>query len=214
MAAGEDQAEPVVVHGALLGRAFLGGVRPRRLAPGMQQRGLGLPVLARCLPAEAVDRPVSGGGDDPASRARRQSGGRPPLHGCGAAVLAAEYALDLRPADGGTTGHQSRTSPCSGRTSIGRCVTSASLRADSSAASRSGSRKIVNPPTCSLPSVNGPSVVSVSPPLTRTTVAVLAGCSPALKTHDPAAFRSLPQASTPAMIGSSTSGGGGSPSGW
>jgi hypothetical protein len=46
--AGEDQAQPVVAPGALLDR-FVAGV---------QERGLGVPVLAGGLPAEAVDRPV------------------------------------------------------------------------------------------------------------------------------------------------------------
>ncbi len=97
---------------------------------------------------------------------------------------------------------------------MGRPVTSASLRADSSAASRSGCCRIVKPPMCSFPSVNGPSVVSVSPPVTLTTVAVLAGCRPAVKTQAPAAVSSSRQACRPAMTGPSTSGGGGSPSGW
>ena len=111
--AGEDQAQPVVAHGALLGR-FVAGV---------QQSGLGVPVLAGRLPAQAVDRPVAGGGDDPSRRARRQSVGRPPLHRRGervldrllgdvdvaedadqdghrAAVLLAEHTLDLRGGDG------------------------------------------------------------------------------------------------------------------
>jgi hypothetical protein len=60
VAAGEDQPQPVIMHGTLL----------RRIVAGMQQRGLGVPVLAGRLPAEAVDRPVAGGGDDPAGRAR------------------------------------------------------------------------------------------------------------------------------------------------
>ena len=77
VAAGEDQAQPVVAHGALLGR----------FVPGVQQGGLGVPVLAGRLPAQPVDRPVAGGGDDPAGRARRQPGRRPPLHGRGERVL-------------------------------------------------------------------------------------------------------------------------------
>ena len=47
---------------------------------------------------------------------------------------------------------------------------------------------IENPPMCSLPSANGPSVVSTSPSSGRSTVAVLGGCSPPAKTHAPAAF--------------------------
>jgi hypothetical protein len=109
VAAGEDQAQAVVGHGALLGR----------LVAGVQQRGLGVPVGAGRLPPEAVDRPVAGGGDDPSRRARRQPAGRPPLERRGervldrllgdldvtedadqdghrAAVLLAEDTLDLR----------------------------------------------------------------------------------------------------------------------
>ena len=44
--AGEDQAEPVVVHGALLD-GFVAGV---------QQRGLRVAVVTGRLPAETVDR--------------------------------------------------------------------------------------------------------------------------------------------------------------
>ena len=62
VAAGEDQPQPVVAHGALLGR----------FAPGVQQGRLGVAVLAGRLPAEPVDGPVAGGGDDPSGRARRQ----------------------------------------------------------------------------------------------------------------------------------------------
>ena len=43
--------------------------------------------------------------------------------------------------------------------------------AHSSAASRSSAAMIVKPPTCSLPSTKGPSVMTTSPPLARTTVA-------------------------------------------
>jgi hypothetical protein len=56
--AGEDQAQPVIAHGALLGR----------FAAGVQQRSLGVPVIARRLAAQAVDRPVAGGGNDPSRR--------------------------------------------------------------------------------------------------------------------------------------------------
>ena len=155
--------------GALLGR----------LVPGVEQGGLGVPVLPGGLPAEPVDGPVAGGGDDPAGRARGQAGRRPPLHGRGErvldgllgdvdvaedpdqdgdrpAVLLAEDPLDL----GGGTGRHARAqspgSPWNGRTSIGRVVARASRRPQSRAASRSGARTMVNPPMCSLPSANGP----------------------------------------------------------
>ena len=136
--AGEYQAQPVVAHGALLGR-FVAGV---------QQGSLGLPVLTGRLPAEAVDGPVAGGGDDPAGRARRQAVRWPPLYrhgervlyrifgdvevaeGAGqdghrAAVLGAEDVFDLRGRRGRRAGHQSSVSPWNGRTSMGRPVTSA-----------------------------------------------------------------------------------------
>src|SRR5581483_7817299 len=95
-------------------------------------------------------------------------------HGHGAAVLLAEHPLDVRFAERAHV----VVSPLGwriGRTSIGSVVARASLRPHSSAASRSGALMMVNPPTCSLPSTNGPSVVSDSPSFTRTTVAVLAG---------------------------------------
>ena len=46
---------------------------------------------------------------------------------------------------------------------------------------------IVKPPMCSLPSVNGPSVSSVSPSRWRTTVAVTRRVQAGEKTHAPAA---------------------------
>jgi hypothetical protein len=164
VAAGEDQAQPVVGHGALLGRRL-------RLAP--QQDRLGVAVLAGRLPAEPVDRPVPGGGDDPAGRARWRPGRRPAPHGLGegvldrllgqvdvaddadqdgdrAAVLAAEHRLDLGGGQGGRVGAQSSTSPWNGRTSIGRPAASASRRPQPSAASRSGALMMVNPAMCSL----------------------------------------------------------------
>ena len=59
---------------------------------------------------------------------------------------------------------------------------------------------------CSLPSTNGPSVISTSPSCARTTVAVLGGCSPPVKTHAPAALISAFSASTSRMIWSRTLG--------
>src|SRR5579863_2581169 len=44
-------------------------------------------LSARGLPAEAVDGPVAGRGDDPARRARRQPVGGPPGHGRGERLL-------------------------------------------------------------------------------------------------------------------------------
>jgi hypothetical protein len=56
-----------------------------RFVGGVQQGGLGVPVLAGRFPAETVDRPVAGGGD-----------------GHRVAVLLAEHPFDLR---GGQVGH-------------------------------------------------------------------------------------------------------------
>src|SRR5207302_9110459 len=163
-------------------------------------------------------------------RARRHPGRGPPLHGRGervldrllgdvdvaedadqdghrAPVLLAEDTLDLRRR---RLGGQ----PWNGRTSIGSVVARAALLAHASAASRSGASMIRSPPTCSLPSANGPSVSSTSPSWSRTTVAVLAACSPPLKTHAPAALISSTRAATSRITGSRTSGAGGGPSGW
>ncbi len=78
MTAGEHQAEPVVAHGAFLGRRVVGGA---------QQRCLGMAVLADGLPAEAVDCPVARGSDDPAGRAWRRAGARPAFNGHGEGLL-------------------------------------------------------------------------------------------------------------------------------
>src|SRR6202043_1101325 len=227
MAAGEDQAELIVAHRALL----------RRLAAGVQQRGLGMPVRARCLAPEAVDRAVARGGDDPSRRAGRQSGRRPPFHRCRegvldgllgnidvaedpdqdghrATVLLAEYMFNLGSCEARRAWYQSSASSWNGRTSIGSGIARASLWLHSSAASRSGALMTARPPMCSLPSAYGPSVVSTSPALSRTTVAVLAGCKAPLKTHAPAAFISPITALASRLIFSMSKVGGGGPSGW
>ncbi len=66
----------------------------------------------------------------------------------------------------------------------------------------------VKPPRCSLPSMNGPSVITISPLTGLSTVAVLGGCNPPVNTQAPAALSFAFQAPTCSMIGSSTSGGG------
>src|ERR1700674_3985782 len=165
VATGEDQAQPVIAHDALLGRFAL----------GMQQDGLGVTVLAGRLPAKAIDRPVAGGGDDPARRTGRQSTGWPSLHrrregvldrllgnvdvaedanqhGHRASVLFTEYTFNLRGRKGLPASDQSSLSSWNGRTSIGRVTARASLRPQSSAASRSGALMMQIPPICSLPS--------------------------------------------------------------
>jgi hypothetical protein len=120
----EDQAQPVVVHWTLLGR----------LVAGVQEGGLGVPVLARRLPTEAIDRPAARSRDDPSRRARWQPGRRPPLHRRGervldrllghvdvaedahhdgnrASVLVAEHAVDLGSIQGRHAGGHCSTSP-------------------------------------------------------------------------------------------------------
>src|SRR5438445_6265851 len=62
-----------------------------------------------------------------------------------------------------------------GRTSTGAPQAADPLPAHLRAASRSGALVIQKPPSCSLVSANGPSVVTTSPSCTRTTVAVLGG---------------------------------------
>ena len=80
MAAGEDQPQPVVAHRAhLLGRA-------RRRARAASA-ACGVPVVAGRLPAEPVDGPVAGRGDDPAARVGRHAVDRPALDGDGERLL-------------------------------------------------------------------------------------------------------------------------------
>src|SRR6266487_2470788 len=59
---------------------------------------------------------------------------------------------------------------------------------------------VPEPTMCSLPSANGPSVVSTSPSWTRTTVAMLGGCSPPANTHTPAALSVVLKAATSVYI--------------
>src|SRR6185312_4036023 len=225
MTAREDQAQPVVAHGGLLFGLIL----------RLQQIRIRMPVFARALAADAIDGAVARGGDDPPDRASGQSGRRPALDGGGegvlhrlfgvvdaaehahqrrdrAAIFLAEHTLDLRERKLGHASCQRKTSRM-GRTSIGSVIARASLRAQPSAASRSGAWMIVKPPTCSLPSVYGPSVVSTSASLACRTVEVSAGKSAAAKTHAPAALISAFTAWTLRMMFSRNGGGGGSPSG-
>ena len=111
--AGEDQAQPIVVHGVVLPTGGLD-----RLVAGMEQGRLRVPVGARRLAAEAIDGAVAGGGDDPPRRAGRQPRLRPARgrrrervldgvlghadvaedagqHGHRAAVLLAEHPFDV-----------------------------------------------------------------------------------------------------------------------
>ena len=128
--------------------------------------------------------PIAGRRDDPSGRARRQSGRRPPLHGRRERVLdrllgegdvtedadqgrdRAAVLLDGRPVRSPTAIRPARSGilaavrpggagPRSEASSHGRACAP-----HSRAASRSAALMIEKPPMCSLPSVNGPSVVS------------------------------------------------------
>src|SRR5206468_8752517 len=124
--------------------------------------------------------------------------------GHGPAELSTKGALDQARVHRGRIRHGGRRQ-ASGRSWNGRTSTAPRqaadpLRAHSRAASRSGTSMIQKPPTCSLVSANGPSVVRTSPSLTRTTVAVSAGCSPLAKTHAPLAWTSALNSSTSLKI--------------
>src|SRR3954469_18302122 len=180
MTAGEYQTQPIVAHRGLLVQLvdrFLGGV---------QQHGLRVLVLACRLPAQTINRAIARRRDDPTHWTRRRAAHWPSLerddervlhrllgdvdvakepheHRHRAAMLFTEDALDV----------DQRLPSLNGRTSIGSVVARAILAAQPSAASRSGASTIVMPPRNSLPSTNGPSVMSASSSFTRTTVAVL-----------------------------------------
>src|SRR5205807_2086423 len=96
--------------------------------------------------------------------------------GHGPAGLGAEDAPDV----GGVDGHhtapaQDWGSSWKGRTSTGPPQAALPSAASFSAASRSGALTTQKPPSCSLASANGPSVVRTSAPVASTTVAVSAG---------------------------------------
>src|ERR1035438_9858746 len=83
-----------------------------------------------------------------------------------------------------------------GRTSTGAPQAADPLAAQSRAASRSATLMTQKPPSCSLVSANGPSVVTTWPPWARTTVAVAGGWRPPANTQAPADCRSALKAST------------------
>jgi len=97
MAAGEDEPQPVIGHGSGLQGFML----------GMQQCGLSVLARPGRFATETVHGPVTGRGDDPAGRARRQACGWPAFGRDGecllhagqdrdrASVLRAERSLDL-----------------------------------------------------------------------------------------------------------------------
>ena len=70
-AAGEDQPQTIVVHRADL----------CRLVDRVNEMRLLVPIDARGLATQPIDRPIAGSRDDPPGRAGRQAGLRPPLDG-------------------------------------------------------------------------------------------------------------------------------------
>ena len=156
-------------------------------SPRVQQRRLRVPVGARRLAPQAVDRPVARGRDDPAGRARREAVRRPALDRRGervrdgvlgdvdvaedadedrdrAAVLRAEHALDLRRAARVHAGSGSRAGPGTAAPRPAAIVARGPPCAPSRARRRGrGASTIQNPPMCSLLSTYGPSVVSDAP---------------------------------------------------
>ncbi len=165
VAAGEDEAKLIVAN-----RSF-----GEQLVPGVEKRILRVAVSPASLAAQAVDRPVACGGNDPPRRA-----GRHPLFppsrqghqecilygffghvdvtehadedGHGPAVFATEDSGDLRVARDQRGGVQASGPRPKGRTSIGRVLARVILAAQASAASRSGALRIQKPPRCSFPS--------------------------------------------------------------
>lgn len=100
------------------------------------------------------------------------------------------------------------------RTSIGHHTARDTSAAHCWASARVGTSMMLKPPSCSLVSVYGPSVVVCPEALALTMVAVAAGCRPAAKSHTPAscmrrvtACTSAPMVSKAASSGCTASGG-------
>ena len=172
VAAGEDQAQAVVAAPAPTSSA---GIVTRRAAARP-----GVPVVAGGLAPDPVDRAVAGRRDDPPGRVRRHAALRPALERDGEGVLdrllgevdVAEEAdqggdgapallrgRPVRPPPHSVPAAQDAGSSWKGRTSTGALAGDGALAAQLSAASRSATLMIQKPPSCSLVSANGPSVV-------------------------------------------------------
>jgi hypothetical protein len=83
MAAGEDQAQPVIGHGLLLPRAVSRGVS----GGPVQVMRLRVPLVADRFAAQPVDGPVAGGRDDPRAGIGWLAVRRPPGDRHGEGVL-------------------------------------------------------------------------------------------------------------------------------
>ena len=190
MAAGEDKPQPVIAHGALL----LGG--SSRACSSAAWACLSARAASRRRRSMARWRAVvmihpAGLGGSPARGQRRAASANASWTASSAMSMSpktrvrtatarpysvTEDALDV----GGRErrhGHGQSSAIVLERPHLDRerCTRGVALRPHSSAASRSGALITQKPPMCSLPSANGPSVMSTSPPSRRTTVAVLAG---------------------------------------
>ena len=216
MAAGEDQPQPVVLHGTLIARLFA----------EMHERRLGVPISARCLAPHAINRTVAGvvmihpaglGGTP-----RR----RPTLDGRGEGVLDRVLAMSMSPKERTRT---ATARPCSSRnTPAISCSVTAGLSpapppgtgAPRLAPSRARRlprplkrgveiRRLDHPEAPDMllaldkRTIRCQDLVASSP----TTVAVLDGCSPPANTHPSASRSSSFKASTSRMISSMLSGG-------
>ena len=147
------------------------------------------------LPADPVDRPVAGRRHQPRTRVGRHAGYGPALrrdrerllHGVLGPVEVTEEPDQRRqhPAPLVAEDLLQHGQRCTtGLTSTAPPNRAAGMRAASSiASSRLAASTRQNPPSTSLVSANGPSVISVRPPTMRTQVAVSTGCSAAPTTH-------------------------------
>ena len=187
VAAGEDEAEAVVVHACIRVGELVWLVRL------VEERGLGMAVVAGGLAAQPVDGAVAGGGGDPPAGVGRQPLLRPPLardderlldHLFGDVDVAEETdqggddpagLLSEDPFEvGGVDGRHLRRSAVEvvgvalERTDLDRTHAGGRpFAAHSSAASRSGASMTQKPPSCSLLSANGPSVMTRRRPRRR-----------------------------------------------
>src|SRR5688500_18121747 len=165
MAAGEYQPQAIVAHVVLL-LGFLFQQLHRRALTNVAA-GFAAQMIERAV-TRRRDDPARGSGRYTAPRPMRERGGERVLdrflgkrdvaeeahqHCNRTTVLAPEDRFDLR----------AQWLSMNGRTSMGVPMARASLRAQPSAASRSGNFNIEMPPICSLLSMKGPSVITMSP---------------------------------------------------